>query len=244
MRLRKKTLLFCLLFFSISVFVLCGWIIFYCKKNVFYWDGETYQNKKESSYLKTIKLKKSNYFKDYFDLDEDGSSEEIDLIKKRIFVKKDGKIIWQSDELWSIENLIIADSNNDGKIEINFSLWKTSSYGRDLPFWLKENTKEWGNHFFVYGWINGKVSPVWCSSTLDSPIKEFKIGDVNRDGKNELIVLEGDYADSKYKLAKYLAVWSWGDWGFFNDYRSKEGRFYNLSILDLGKDKKIEVYEK
>ncbi|MFH1461312.1 MAG: CapA family protein [Patescibacteria group bacterium] len=203
-------------------------------QEVFYWDDRYYQEKNEGYVYSTTK--KGKFTHQEVDLDNDGQVEKVILDQGKVQILKSDKIIWQSDPAWQVDNLVLADLNYDGRPEINMSLWKKGNYGDDLPFWLEENTEEWGNHLFVYGWRKGKIEPFWCSSTLDAPIKEMVTGDVNGDGKLELMTLEGNYEDLGNDWAEYLAIWSWDDWGFFNDYRSDEGRYHNLFIRDENND--------
>jgi len=198
---------------------------------IFYWDGQDYQYKNENSVYLTRKAKK--FIEQEIDLDNDERLENIILRQNMVQVLRDNKLLWKSDPNWQVEDVVLADFNQDNQIEINMSLWKEGSYGKDLPFWLEENTKEWGNHLFVYGMKDGKIKPVWCSSTLDAPIKEMIAEDINGDNKSELITLEGNYDNPENEWGNYLSIWSWNDWGFFNDYRSAEGKYFNLSIEDI-----------
>jgi len=208
-------------------------------KYTFYWDGQNYQYKSENSVY--LKGRTEKFTQQEVDLDNDGYLENVILKQNRVRVLGGDELLWESDSNWQVENVILADFNQDNQIEINMSLWKEGSYGKDLPFWLEENTKEWGSHLFVYGMRDGGIRPIWCSSTLDAPIKEMIAGDINRDGKSELVVLEGDYNNPKNKWGDYLAIWSWNDWGFFNDYRSVEGKYFNLSIEDIDNDDILDI---
>jgi len=122
------------------------------------------------------------------------------------------------------------------------SLWKSGDFGTSKPFWIKENDMSVKNHFFVYDLVNGKIKPVWGSSNLTAPNCEFKIADVNGDGENELIALEGDYADKPLCKGNYVAVWKWNGWGFSNEWRSKKGNFSNLELERVNNKLCILVY--
>lgn len=138
------------------------------------------------------------------DLDGDRKFELTLIWRGRAYLIKHRRIVWQSDPSWKVERVAFGDANNDGQTELLLSLWKFGSYGSSLPFWLKENTKEWGNHLFLYQWQEGKLKMLWGSSTLDEPIKEMLVGDFDKDGQNELKVLEKEK----------VGFWRWQGFNF------------------------------
>ncbi|MEG3072155.1 MAG: hypothetical protein RQM92_16025 [Candidatus Syntrophopropionicum ammoniitolerans] len=52
---------------------------------------------------------------------------------------------------------------------------------------------------------------MWQSSNLDRPNYDGILIDLNGNGKNELVVTEGDYADPR---VRQTSVWQWNGWGF------------------------------
>ena len=118
--------------------------------------------------------------------------------------------------------------------EINLWVWKSGDYGNSKPFWVKENDMSVKNHFFVFDFVSGTMKPIWQSSNLDTPNCEFKITDADGDGKNDLVVIEGDYSQKPMCSGNYVAVWKWNDWGFSNEWRSDKGKFSNLDIEHIG----------
>lgn len=207
------------------------------KQSIFYWNGKSYKEKNG----KNIYSNNQNVFENILEGIGINENKKFIIENNIIYIYQNDKIIWQSDPEWKVENVILEDIDNDKKTDIIISLWKFGKHGDDLPFWLKENTKEWGNHLFIYGWKNGKIKSIWCSSTIDAPIREMMVGDVNGDGKNELIVLEGNYAQPQNSLAEYITVWAWNGWGFSNDYRSKKEKFYNLILMDADKNNILDI---
>lgn len=177
----------------------------------------------------TFKKTPDNFKEGKADLNNNNFEELYILKNGSLNIKEDSKIIWQSPKDWLIDDFVLADSDNDGFLNINLSFWRVGSFGTSKPFWIKKNDKEFGNHFFVLSLNNQEVRQIWGSSRLANPNCEFKIIDVNDDGKNELVVLEGDYKDYVCQ-GKYLAVWEWNGWGFSNKWRSMEGDFSNLEI--------------
>lgn len=162
------------------------------------------------------------------DLNNNSIKEIYTLNNGRLTVVEDSKVIWQSPSEWWIDDFVIADSTNDGFLNLNLSLWKRGNYGSSKPFWVKENDMSIKNHFFVY---NKDLKLIWGSSNLDKPNCEFIIKDIDEDLKNELVVIEGEYAKNRQCNGNYIAVWRWNGWGFSNERRSKEGSYSNL--IDL-----------
>jgi len=164
------------------------------------------------------------------DLNNNSVSENYDLENGKLTITENEKMIWQSPSEWWIDDFALADSNNDGVVNINLSLWKSGSFGTSRPFWVKENDMSVKNHFFVLEFSGGAIKQVWGSSNLAEPNCEFKITDVDNDGKNDLVVVEGDYSQKPKCTGNYVAVWKWNDWGFSNEWRSEKGNFANLEI--------------
>ncbi|MBM4177554.1 CapA family protein, partial [Candidatus Gribaldobacteria bacterium] len=164
------------------------------------------------------------------DLDNNSVSENYVLENGKLTITENEKMIWQSPSDWWIDNFALADSNNDGVVDINLSLWKSGSFGTSKPFWVKENDMSVKNHFFVLDFSGGAIKQVWGSSNLAEPNCEFKIADVDNNGENDLVVVEGDYSQKPKCTGNYVAVWKWNGWGFSNEWRSEKGNFANLEI--------------
>ncbi|WP_017755050.1 hypothetical protein [Calidifontibacillus oryziterrae] len=146
-----------------------------------------------------------------FDLDQNGTKEQLALQNGELSVKTSSQIIWQSDANWWIDYFFAGDTNNDGTIELNMIVWKEGSFGPNKPFWIEEENTEVKNHLFIFKLEHGIMKPVWQSSNLDQPNYCVAIVDVNEDGSNELIAMEGSYTD----LTKTdVTLWKWNGWGF------------------------------
>ena len=175
------------------------------------------------------------------DVNKDGRPERYELREGVVSVYEDKQRIWRTPETWWVDDFALADANGDGSIDINMSLWKAGSFGTTKPFWVRENDWSIRNHFFVFGFREGRLRPVWQSSKLDAPNREFLFDDVDGDGRQELVVVEGEYAGKDRSSGKYVAVWRWDEWGFFNEWRSEAGRYRNLTIEKFGENKRIAV---
>lgn len=175
------------------------------------------------------------------DLDNNSFPEEYFLKDGVLSIVENFQVIWQSSPDWWIDSYALADSNGDGDVEINLSVWKVGNYGKIKPIWISGDDRSIRNHFFIFKYEKGELKPVWQSSNLDKQNCEFLFEDVDSDGKQELVTIEGDYSDDWRCVGKYTNVWQWKDRSFFNDWRSSEGKFKNLRIEKSGKFMNIVV---
>lgn len=168
------------------------------------------------------------------DLDNDLVLENYSLASGRLTIYENSKNIWQSPHDWWIDDFVLADANNDGILDINLSLWRVRNFGSSQPFWIQENDTSVKNHFFVLDIVDNSVKEIWGSSNLAVPNCEFQIADVDADGENELIAIEGDYSQTSECRGNYISVWEWDIWGFTKKWRGEKGDFSNLEIETIG----------
>lgn len=141
------------------------------------------------------------------DTDGNGINETYTLKDKQVTVNEANCPLWQSPESWDIQQILLADADNEGQAELLMVVWKEGSFGSSRPMWLEgETDDEYTCHLFVYRLIAGKMKPVWCSSALDRPIKALKATDTDNDGSLELQVRES---------LTTITTWQWQGWGFF-----------------------------
>ncbi len=167
------------------------------------------------------------------DLNRNSVKEEYRLENGVLKVIESGQIIWQTPINWWIDNFDLADSTNDGIEDINLSVWKIGDFGQSKPFWVKDNDQSIKNHFFVFGFREGKVKPIWQSSNLSSPNCDFLFKDVDNDSKQDLVVIEGQYRENFICDGHYLAVWKWNSWGFSNEWRSNLGDYTTINLAEI-----------
>lgn len=148
------------------------------------------------------------------DLDNDGQKETYRLKNGTLKVQLDQEQIWASDPAWRVTDFALEDVTNDGKSDLSMSVWKAGNFGVAKPFWVEENDMSVKNHFFVFNLLKGKMEAVWQSSNLDEPNCSFAVKDIDGDGKNELLTVEGDYADAPKCIKRKKGVWKWNGWGF------------------------------
>lgn len=146
-----------------------------------------------------------------FDIDKNGLHESYSLQDGVLKVNFDTKTIWQSPESWWVDDFFLGDADNDGIYNLNLLVWKAGSFGSRRPFWITGEDKSIKNHLFIYIPAEGSFKPIWQSSNLDCPNYGSVLEDIDDDGKNELIVSEGDYS---IPGERRVSVWRWNGWGF------------------------------
>lgn len=219
---RLKIIIGLLILTGLSV---AAFAIFYTHKNyktaVFIWNNESKTFRQEEKMIAAGSSERNNEY-----LSNIG--EKYILSGGKLTVYSNDKVIWQSPEDWTVDSFAVSDITGKGEDELGLSVWKAGDFGKEKPFWVKENDQSIKNHFFVYRIENGDLKPIWQSSNLDKPNCEFVIAGADYDGKNELVVIEGDYSWGISCKGEYLAVWRWNGWGFTNFWRSNKGSYKNL----------------
>ncbi|BFT94905.1 MAG: hypothetical protein MNSN_09210 [Minisyncoccus archaeiphilus] len=167
------------------------------------------------------------------DINNNKVNERYILKEGQLSVWEEGGFSWKSPDDWWIDDYRLADIDGKEGKEIVFSAWKSGSFGTSKPFWVEKDDMSVRNHLFVYAVDEGKVKSVWGSSNLPRPNTAFEVEDVDMDGKNELVVIEEDYADTG-KDGGYVAVWKWNGWGFANEWRSDWGKYSSLDVVRMG----------
>jgi hypothetical protein len=71
---------------------------------------------------------------------------------------------------------------------------------------------------------------LWAGSALPAPLLALAVGDVDGDGINEVVTLEGDYDAGWDGPASHVDVWQWNGFGFSLEWRSPVGAFHQLSL--------------
>lgn len=159
---------------------------------------------------------------------------EFNLSNGILVISRDRQTVWQSPADWWVASYILADVNHDGKVELNLSVWKPGDFGPSKPVWIEKNDMSVKNHLFVYELSADGVHSLWQSSNLDQPTCEFVFADFDGDSKQELGVIEGEYTTTRACRGKFMAIWKWDEWGFYNQWRSNAGHFSDLHAVLAG----------
>lgn len=137
-------------------------------------------------------------------------------------------LVWRSDARnWRVTRIDAGDPDNDGRIELFLLLWQADAHGV-----LR-------SHPFLIGWRGGRYRVVWGGGATAVPIQDAAVGDVDGDGRQELVVLEGGQAPGDE--GETVSVWRWYGWGFQREWRSARGRWSTLALQDVTGDRQPEI---
>ncbi|NPV87618.1 MAG: hypothetical protein HPY45_16595 [Anaerolineae bacterium] len=172
------------------------------------------------------------------DLNTDGSVECLSLHHGQVSIQTpSAAVVWQSPPEWRVQQAGLTDLNRDGTPEAallvwrRFSPWPIDRYlphgGRIAGFHDQEGLS---CHLILIGWNGKRYGELWAGSALARPLRAFHAADLDSDGQQELVVLEGEYKDPALLPARTLAVWEWNGFGFSLLARHA-GRFHHLAIL-------------
>ena len=142
---------------------------------------------------------------------------------------------------WRITASTLADVTGDGSPEWALVVWRP---WRDWPIqsWSIAPSPIAGFHdaageschLILLDPRDGRE--VWAGSALPAPILALAVGDVDGDGRSEVMTLEGDYATGRNGPASRVDVWKWNGFGFTLEWRSLPGVFHRLGLTDADDD--------
>ncbi len=147
------------------------------------------------------------------DLTGEGQPERVRRAAQRITVYQEGEVAWGSPPEWQVVDVALGDPNDDGRGELLLALWRPDPEGylRSQPY--------------IVGYRGGAYKVLWGGRPLVYPLREVELGDVDGDGRQELVVLE------EQGESQTVAVWRWQGWTFSLVWRSPAGRYQALVLV-------------
>jgi hypothetical protein len=179
------------------------------------------------------------------DFNRDGSPESLAFTDGRLTILSSSRSVWQSPTSWNVVQAEITDLNRDGTPEATLLVWRPF-HPWPVDQWLPHGGRianfqdGEGNscHIILIGWRGSKYGELWAGSAMAEPVKSFAAADLNEDHVQELVTLEGSYADTRLssrvfegsKPARALKVWEWNGFGF-SVVSAMERTFYKLALV-------------
>jgi hypothetical protein len=147
---------------------------------------------------------------------------------------------------WQITASSLVDVTGDGMPEWVLLVWRPWRDWRiqdwvSVPSPIRTFHDAGGNscHLILLDPDDGHE--IWAGSALPAPLLVLTVGDVDGDGLNEVVALEGDYNAGRNGPASHVDVWAWDDFGFSLKWRSPEGRFHQLELFESGGDGLLRI---
>jgi hypothetical protein len=142
--------------------------------------------------------------------------------------EEDDTILWQNEDSgWHITKVVVGDPNNDGRTELFLLLWQPDEDGI-----LR-------SHPFLMGWRGGRYGIIWGGSASGMSIQDIAIGDLDGDGFQELITLEG--GSTPEDAGQHVVIWHWQSWLFHQEWKSPSGEWGRLELRDINGDQHPEI---
>jgi hypothetical protein len=151
---------------------------------------------------------------------------------------------------WDVRDSFSADLTRDGEPELVLLVWRP---WRDVPYmeWTAGPSPVDGFHdalgdschvilidtdpdpaILASESVHRSYKATWAGSPLPIPPMRIAAADVEGDGFDELIVLEGDYSTGRDGPANRISVWRWNGFGFSQQWRSAQYDYATLNLDD------------
>jgi hypothetical protein len=104
--------------------------------------------------------------------------------------------------------------------------------------WLPDGGRIAGFHdaagdscqIILIGWRGRAYGELWAGSALAEPVRSFAAADLEGDHLQELVTLDGIYAEPRSAPARAVKVWEWNGFGF-SIVSSMPGTFTKMALV-------------
>lgn len=159
------------------------------------------------------------------------------LADGRLRILSGDRVEWVSPPTWLVADAAVTDLNHDGQDEVALVVWRAfkpwpideylPSPGRIRDF----HDSQWRScHLILIGERHGDFDELWAGSALADPLLQIAAADLDGDGRQILIALEGRYDDPRHADTA-VTLWEWNGFGFSLRARNPTGRFNSFVLL-------------
>lgn len=178
------------------------------------------------------------------DLDGDGKPEHLMLSAGRLAIQTGVTGRWQSPLGWNVTRAVFSDLDQDRRSEVTLVVWRTHKpwpVDDFLPYGgrIEDFHDGSGNscHVILVAWNHGQFTERWAGSALAEPLIDLAAVDLDGNGSQELVTVDGRYVLEGSGPGEKLKVWEWNGFGFTVIY-AMDG---NLSGLILARQEDDRV---
>jgi hypothetical protein len=147
---------------------------------------------------------------------------------------------------WQIADLAWADATNDGSPEWVLLVWRpwrdwAIQSWSTLPSPIADFHGDDGLSCHVILIDPGTGQEIWAGSALPTPLLSLDVGDVDGDGRNELVTLETDYSTGARGPSTHLDIWLWRGFGFWLQSRCPAAGYHQARLTDCTNDGILDI---
>jgi len=184
------------------------------------------------------------------DFDQDGSPEILTLAGGKAAIFSGEGVSWQSLPGWDVRQAMLSDLDNDGEPEASLLVWRPFKPW-PVDKWLPHGGRidEFHDitgmscHLVLISWQDGYFRERWAGSALADPLQSFTAADLDRDGRQELLTLEGRYDDPPGVPASSFKIWEWNGFGF-TLVHELIGRFASFQVVQTAESRHYVLLER
>ncbi len=172
------------------------------------------------------------------DLNGDGRAEVLALAAGRVTIFSGKEAVWQSPASWHVVQTAMTDLDGDGRPEAALLVWRPFQPW-PVDRWLPHGGRIQDFHdadgqschlILIGARRDSTLGELWAGSALAEPIRAFAAADLNGDGRQELVTLDGRYSDPRSAPARDLKVWDWNGFGF-TVVSTLQGTFSQMALV-------------